>query len=46
MSPVFIFEVKDTKNFQLLKGCFFIMDGPMDMIFGVFSETYVKLNGP
>ena len=46
MSAIFIFEIKDAKKeiiFNFLKGRFSINGGPMDMIFGVFSETYVKL---
>ena len=31
------------KIFNLLKGRFSVMGGPVDMIFGVFSETYMKL---
>ena len=34
MSAVFIFETKDAKKNKI-----FIFRGPMDMIFGVFSET-------
>ena len=46
MSAVFIYEIKDAKKdkiFNFLKGSFYGMRGPMDMIFGVFSETYVRL---
>ena len=46
MSAVFIFEIKGAKKdkiFNFLKGIFSVMRGPMDMIFGVFSETYVRL---
>ena len=46
MSAVFIFEIKDAKKdkiFNILKGCLSVMVGPMDMIFGLFSETYVRL---
>ena len=46
MSAISIFEIKDTKKdklFNFLKGCSSVMRGPMDMIFGVFSEIYVKL---
>ena len=46
MSVLFIFEIKGSKKdniFNLLKGNFSLMRGPMDMIFGVFSETYVRL---
>ena len=46
MSAVFIFEIKGAKKdniFNFLKGSFSVMRGSMDMIFGVFSETYVRL---
>ena len=46
MSAVFIFEIKGAKKdkiFSFLKGSFSVMRGPIDMIFGVFSETYVRL---
>ena len=46
MSAVFTFEIKGAKKdniFNFLKGSFSVMRGPMDMIFGVFSETYVRL---
>ena len=46
MSAVFIFEIKSAKKdniFNFLKGSFSVMGGPMDMNFGVFSETYVRL---
>ena len=46
MAAAFIFEIKGAKkenNFNFLKGGFSVMRGPMDMIFGVFSETYVRL---
>ena len=46
MSAVFIFEIKGAKKdkiFNFLKGSFSVMRGSMDMVFGVFSETYVKL---
>ena len=46
MSVVLIFEIKRAKKdkiFDFLKGSFSIMRGPMDMIFGVFSETYARL---
>ena len=42
---VFIFEIKGTKKdktFDFSKGCFSVMGGPMDMIFGVFLETYAS----
>ena len=46
MSAVFIFEITGTKKdkiFNFLKGRFSIMGDPIDMIFSVFSETYVRL---
>ena len=46
MAAVFIFEIKGAKKdniFNFLKGSFSVMRDPMDMIFGVFSETYVRL---
>ena len=46
MLAVFIFEIKGTKKdniFNFLKGSFSVMRDPMDMIFGVFSETCVRL---
>ena len=46
MSAVFICEIKGAKkgnNFNFLNGIFSVMRGPMDMIFGVFSETYERL---
>ena len=46
MSAVFIFEIKGAKKdkiFNYLKGHFYVMSGPMDMIFDVFSETYMRL---
>ena len=45
MSAVFIFEIKGLKKdkvFNFLKRSFSVTDGPMDMIFDVFSETYVR----
>ena len=39
MSTVFIFEIKGAKKgkiFNFLKGRFFVMGDPMDIIFGVF----------
>ena len=41
-----MFEVKGAKKariFSFLNGRFSIMGGPMDMVFGVFSEIKVKL---
>ena len=46
MSALFIFEIKSAKEdkiFKFLKGRFSVMGGPMDMIFGVCSEVYVRL---
>ena len=42
----FSFEIKRTKTdkiFNFLKGCFSVMSGPTDMIFGVFPKTNVRL---
>ena len=46
MSAAFIFEIKGVKydkTFNFLKDRFSVMDGPMVMTFGVFSEVYVRL---
>ena len=46
MSALFTFKIKGPKEYKILKflkGRFIIMGGPMDMIFGVFSEIYVRL---
>ena len=46
MSDVFILEIKGAKKdkvFNFLKGSFSEMRSPIDMNFGVFSETYVRL---
>ena len=46
MSAVTIFEIKGAKRdkiFNFLKGRFSVMRDPMDMIFGAFSKTYVRL---
>ena len=46
MSAPFIFEIKGAKKdniFNFLKGRFSVMGGPMDVIFGLFSDTYVRL---
>ena len=46
MLAVFIFEIKGNKEdkiFNFLKRSFWVMLGSMDMIFGVFSDTYVRL---
>ena len=43
---VFIFEIKGAKKdkiFSFLKGRFSVMGVPMDVIFSVFSEAYVRL---
>ena len=45
MSITFVLEIKSAKNnkvFNFLNDCFSVMGGPMDMIFGVFSETIVR----
>ena len=41
-----IFEIKHAKmdkTFHFLKGRFSLTSGPMDMIFGLFSKTNVRL---
>ena len=46
MWAVFIFEIKGAKKDKIsnfLKGSFSVMRDPIDMIFGVFSETCVRL---
>ena len=45
LSAVFIFEIKAPKRtkFLIFKGPFLRNGWPMDMIFDVFSETYVRL---
>ena len=46
MSAVFIFEIKGTKQdkiFNFLKGRFSVMGGLIDMISGVFTETYMRV---
>ena len=46
MSTIFVLELKGAKNnkrFNYLNGRFSVMGGSMDMIFGVFSETIVRL---
>ena len=46
MSAVFIFEIKSAKKnnvFNFLKGRFSVMGRPMNVIFSVLSETYVRL---
>ena len=45
-SGFFIFEIKRAKMdkiFNLLKDRFSVMSSPMDMIFGMFSNTNVRL---
>ena len=45
MTAVFIFEIKDANKdniFNFLKDRFFLMGGPMDMIFVMLSEIYVR----
>ena len=45
MSTIFVLEIKGTKSnkvFNFLNGRFSVMGSPMDMIFGVFSETIVR----
>ena len=46
MPTAFIFEIKGAKKdkiFSFLKGRFSVMGVPMDVIFSVFSEAYVRL---
>ena len=46
MSGFFIFEIKRAKmdkTFNFLKDRFYVMSRPVDMIFGAFSETDVRL---
>ena len=46
MSAFFIFEIKRAKTDRILnflKGCFSKMSDPMDMAFGVFSKSNVRL---
>ena len=46
MLVAFIFEIKGAKKNKILnflKGSFSVMRGPMDMIFYVFAENYVRL---
>ena len=43
MSTIFVSEIKGAKNdkiFNFLNGRFSVMGGPMDTIFGMFSETF------
>ena len=46
MSLAFLVEIKGAKKdkiFNFFKGCFSVMRGPINIIFGVFSKTYVRL---
>ena len=46
MSALYIFEIKDAKKdkiFNFLKGHFFVIGAPMDMIFYLFSDIDVRL---
>ena len=46
MSALFNFEIKGAKKdniFNFSKVSFSVMHGLMDIVFGVFSETYVRL---
>ena len=46
MSTIFVLEIKGGKNnkiFNFLNNRFFIMGGPINMIFGMSSETIVRL---
>ena len=46
MSTIFILEIKDMKNnkiFNFLNDRFYVMSGPMGMIFGVFIESIVSI---
>ena len=46
MSDSFIFEIKRVKMDKILnflKDRFTVMSGPMNMLFGVFPETDVRL---
>ena len=46
ISTVFIFGIKGAKKakiFHFLKGRFFVMGGTMNVIFGVFSDTFARL---
>ena len=47
MSAFFIFKIKRAKSdkiFNFLNGPFSLISGSMDMIFGVFLETNVRLH--
>ena len=46
MSNFLLFEIKRAtmdKIFNFLMDCFSVTSGPMDMIFGLFSKTNVRL---
>ena len=46
MSAIVVFERignKDDNIFNFLNGSFSVMDGPMDMIFAIFSEAIERL---
>ena len=46
MWPFFVFEInfaKEDKIFKFLKERFSLTGAPMDMIYGVFLEIYVRL---
>ena len=46
MSAIIVFERignKDDNTFNFLNGSFSVMDGPMDMIFAIFSEAIERL---
>ena len=46
ISNIFIFEIKGAeknKIFNFIKGSISVVRGPVDMTFGIFSETYVRL---
>ena len=46
MLAILVFEIKGAKKdktFNFLKGSFFVMNGPMDVIFYMFSETYASI---
>ena len=46
MSTIFVLEIKGAKNnkiFNFLNDRFSVMVGPVDMVFGVFSESIGRL---
>ena len=48
MSAVFVFEIKGAKKakiFNFLNSHFSVIGGPIDMIFGVFSEIKLSFLG-